>query len=93
MTQLTIQYLVGAINHNADLLQKHLNEGVYVHRQTEPNSVWSVKHSLGSLRPLIETFDTGGNRIGHAVNRTSQTLDSCAIVFAIPVAGTAILRF
>ena len=93
MTQLTIQYLVGAINHNADLLQKHLSEGVYVHRQTEPNSVWSVKHNLGSLRPLIETYDSTGNRIGHGVNRQTQTLAFCEIVFAIPVAGTAIIRF
>ena len=93
MTQLTVQYPVGAINHNADLLQKHLDEDVYVHRQTEPNSVWSVKHSLGSLRPLIETYDSNGHRIGHNVNRESQTHNYCEVVFGVPISGTAILRY
>jgi len=93
MTEPTVKQLAGAINHNANLLEKHLGEGVYVHKQPTPSKTWPVTHSLGSLRPLIETYDSNGNRIGHAVNRESQTFDYCAIVFAIPVSGTAILRF
>ena len=93
MSEPTIKQLADTINHNADLLEKHLGEGVYVHSQTVPSKTWSVTHSLGSLRPLIETYDSSGNRIGHAVNRQSQTFDYCAIVFAIPMSGTAIIRF
>ena len=88
-----IQNIIDAINHNADLLEKHLGEGVYVHRQNEPSTVWAVRHRLGSLRPLIETYDSGGNKIGHGVNRETQTFDDCQIVFALPVSGFAILRF
>ena len=93
MTEPTIKQLTDAINHNAAHLEKHLGEGVYVHSQTTPSKTWSVTHSLGSLRPLIETYDSSGNRIGHAVNRQSQTFDYCQIVFAVPMSGTAILRF
>ncbi len=93
MTDATNKQLADAINHNADLLEKHLSEGVYVHRQDTPSKVWAVRHALGSLRPLIETYDSGGNLIGHAVNRKTQTFDSCEIVFAIPMSGVAILRF
>ena len=93
MTEPTINQLAEAINHNADLLAKHLGEGVFVHRQKLPSKTWAVTHSLGSLRPLIETYDSNGNRIGHAVNRKSQTLNHCEILFVVPVAGTAILRF
>ena len=93
MTEPTNKQLADAINRNADLLEKHLGEGVFIHRQTTPSTTWTVTHSLGSLRPLIETYDSNGNRIGHAVNRQSQTFDDCEIVFAIPVSGTAILRF
>ena len=93
MSEPTLSKLADAINHNADLLEKHLDEGVYVHKQTTSSKTWKVTHSLGSLRPLIETYDSSGNKIGHAVNRKSQTFDYCQIVFAVPVAGTAILRF
>ena len=93
MSEPTNRQLIDAINHNADLLEKHLGEGVYIHRQSSPSKTWSVTHSLGSLRPLIETYDSTGNRIGHAVNRQSQTLNSCEIVFVVPMSGTAILRF
>ena len=93
MTEPTVKQLAGAINHNANLLEKHLGEGVYVHKQTTPSKTWPVTHSLGSLRPLIETYDSNGNQIGHAVNRKSQTFDYCEIVFVVPVSGTAILRF
>ena len=93
MTEPTNQQLAGAINHNADLLEQHLSEGVYVHKQTTPSKTWAVTHSLGSLRPLIETYDSNGNRIGHAVNRKSQTLNDCEITFVVPMSGTAILRF
>jgi hypothetical protein len=87
-----MQYLVGIINHNADLLEQHIDGGVYVHRQAEPATVWPANHALGSLRPLIETYDSDGHRIGHSVNRETQTKDYCAIMFAIPMSGTAILR-
>ena len=87
------QQLAEAINHNADLLEKHLKEGVYVHQQTVPSKTWAITHSLGSLRPLIETFDSAGNQIGHSVNRSSQTFDYTEVVFAIPMTGTAIIRF
>ena len=93
MSEPTIQQLADAINHNADLLEKHLGEGVFVHRQDIRSTTWKIEHRLGSLRPLIETYDSSGNRIGHGVNRETQTLDSCDIVFAIPIAGVAILRF
>ena len=93
MTEPGLQQLAEAINHNADLLEKHLGEGVYVHKQTTPSKTWTVTHSLGSLRPLIETYDSGGNKIGHAVNRQTQTFDYCEIVFSIFVSGTAIIRF
>jgi hypothetical protein len=93
MTEPTNQQLANAINHNADLLQKHLGEGVYVHRQQTPSTIWEVTHSLGSLRPLIETYDSTGNRIGHGVNRESQTFDYCQLFFAVPMSGTAIIRF
>ena len=75
MAEPALKQIIDTVNHNADLLEKHLGEGVYVHRQNEPNAVWTVQHSLGSLRPLIETYDTGGNRIGHSVNRQNQTFD------------------
>ncbi|HBT76762.1 MAG TPA: hypothetical protein DEB39_07510 [Planctomycetaceae bacterium] len=93
MSETTIRNIIDAINHNADLLEKHLGEGVYVHRQDVPSKVWAVHHKLGSLRPLIETYDSGGNRIGHAVNRKTQTFEFCAIDFAVPMSGTAIIRF
>ena len=93
MTEPTVQQLADAINHNADLLEKHLGEGVYVHRQLTASTMWPVTHSLGSLRPVIETYDPDGNQIGHTVNRQTQTFEFCEIVFAIPVAGTAIIRF
>jgi hypothetical protein len=93
MTEPTTKQLADTINHNADLLEQHLGEGVFVHSQTTPSKAWKVSHSLGSLRPLIETYDSGGNRIGHAVNRASQTFTYCEIVFSVPVSGTAILRF
>ena len=93
MSEPTNQQLIEAINHNADLLERHLGEGVFVHRQTTPSTTWAINHSLGSLRPLIETYDSNGHRIGHAVNRKSQTFDYSEIVFVVPVAGTAIFRF
>ena len=93
MSELSLKQIIDAVNHNADLLEKHLSEGVYVHRQEEPSCVWLVNHSLGSLRPLIETYDSNGNRIGHCANRDSQTFDFAEITFAVPMSGTAILRF
>ena len=93
MSELTLLKLADAINHNADLLEKHLCEGVYVHRQPKPQATWKVFHSLGSLRPLIETYDKAGNLIGHGVNRKTQTLSYCEIVFSIPMSGTAIIRY
>jgi hypothetical protein len=93
MSEITFQELIDAINHNADLLEQHLAEGVYVHRQDEASKVWAVTHSLGSLRPLIETYDSQGNRIGHSVNRVTQTFNFTEITFAIPVSGIAIFRF
>jgi len=93
MSEPTIKQLIDAINHNADLLEKHLGEGVYVHKQTVPSTSWKITHSLGSLRPLIETYDSSGNKIGHAVNRQTQTFDHCEVVFAVAMSGTAILRF
>jgi len=85
--------LAGAINHNADLLENHLTGGIYVHRQETPAASWPVKHGLGSRRPLIETYDTTGNKIGHNVRRDTQTFDSCEITFALPIAGVAIIRY
>jgi len=93
MSEPTLSKLAEAINHNADLLEKHLGEGVYVHRQETPSAAWKITHSLGSLRPLIETYDMTGNRIGHSVNRKSQTFHYCEVVFAIPMSGVAIIRF
>jgi hypothetical protein len=93
MSDSTKKQIADAINHNADLLEKHLGDGVFVHSQPTPSKTWKVTHSLGSLRPLIETYDSGGNRIGHGVNRESQTFDYCEIVFAVPLSGTAIFRF
>jgi len=93
MSESGFSILADVINHNADLLEKHLSEGVYVHRQQTPSAVWKVRHSLGSLRPLIETYDLTGNRIGHGVNRKSQTLGYSEIVFSIPMSGVAIIRF
>ncbi len=93
MSEPTVQNIIDAVNHNADLLERHLGEGVYVHQQNEPSTVWKVTHSLGSLRPFIETYDSSGNRIGHAVNRENQTFAYAEIVFAIPMSGVAILRF
>jgi hypothetical protein len=93
MTDKTLQNIIDAVNHNAELLEKHLGEGVYVHQQEEPSCVWRVNHKLGSLRPLIEVFDLNGNKIGHAVNSPTQTFEYCEITFAVPMNGTAILRF
>jgi len=93
MTEPTNRQLADAINHNADLLEKYLGEGAYVHRQPKPAANWKVTHSLGSLRPLIETYDLAGNLIGHGVNRKTQTLAYCEITFVIPMSGTAIIRF
>ena len=93
MSEATIKQLAEAINHNADLLEKHLGEGVFVHRQTAASKSWKVDHKLGSLRPLIETYDSTGNRIGHGVNRQTQTFEYCEVVFAVAMSGTAILRF
>ncbi len=88
-----MQNIINTINHNADLLEKHLQEGVFVHEQQEPSKTWAVTHYLGSLRPLIECYDSSGNRIGHAVNRETQTFEYAEIVFIVPMSGTAILRF
>ncbi len=85
--------IIDAVNHNADLLEQHLQEGVFVHEQQEPSKTWAVTHHLGSLRPLIECYDSNGNCIGHAVNRVTQTLSFCEIFFAVPMSGVAILRF
>ena len=93
MNDADFRVLAGAINHNADLLENHLAGGVYVHRQDTPSMTWSVKHGLGSRRPLIETYDATGNKIGHGVNRDTQTFDSCDVTFVIPMAGVAILRY
>jgi hypothetical protein len=93
MREPTMRELMSAINHNADLLEQHLMEGVYVHHQEEPSKIWTVTHSLGSLRPLIETYDSHGNRIGHSVNRATQTFNFTEIVFEIPVSGIAVFRF
>ena len=93
MSEPTNKQLADAINHNANLLEKHLTEGVFVHQQTTPFKIWQITHSLGSLRPLIETYDSAGNKIGHSVNRQSQTFEYCELVFAVPMSGTAILRF
>ena len=93
MTDSNFQILAKAINHNADLLERHLSDGVHVHRQETPSTTWAVKHGLGSRRPLIETYDATGNQIGHGVNRDTQTFDYCAITFVIPVSGVAILRY
>ncbi|MCL2304488.1 MAG: hypothetical protein FWC43_04015 [Planctomycetaceae bacterium] len=93
MAEPTFSKLANAINHNADLLERHLGEGVYVHRQETPSLTWKVTHSLGSLRPLIETYDSTGNRIGHGVNRETQTFDYCDVTFVVPMSGAAILRF
>ena len=93
MSDSTVQNLIDVINHNADLLEKHLGEGVYVHRQMEPSKVWVVQHKLGSLRPLIETYDSAGNLIGHGVNRETQTFDHIEVLFAVPMSGVAIVRF
>lgn len=93
MSETTIHNLIDAINHNADLLEKHLGEGVYVHRQNEPSKVWAINHKLGSLRPLIETYDSAGNLIGHGVNRENQTFKFCEVIFAVPMSGVAIVRF
>ena len=93
MTDSNFRILADAINHNADLLERHLGEGVYVHRQETPSTTWAVKHNLSSRRPLIETYDTNGNQIGHGVNRETQTFGECTITFAIPMSGVAILRY
>ncbi len=88
-----LQNIIDAVNHNADILEKHCLEGICVHQQTSPSLVWPVKHCLGSLRPLIETYDSSGNKIGHGVNRQTQTLDFAELSFMVPIAGYAILRF
>ena len=93
MSDSDFRILTGAINHNADILENHLVGGVHVHKQETPSTSWAVKHCLGSRRPLIETYDPTGNRIGHGVNRDTQTFDSCNITFAIPMSGVAILRY
>jgi hypothetical protein len=93
MNESLLKQIIDAVNHNAELLERHLAGGIYVHRQHEPAKVWVVEHLLGSLRPQIETYDSEGNRIGHGVNRRSQTFNVTEIVFAIPIAGFAILRF
>ena len=93
MNDSDFRILAGAINHNADLLENHLAGGVHVHRQETPSMSWLVKHYLGSRRPLIETYDTNGNHIGHGVNRDTQTFDSCEVTFVIPMAGVAIIRY
>ncbi len=93
MSDSVLQNITDAVNHNAEVLEKHLGGGNFVHRQNEPSNVWRVEHKLGSLRPLIETYDSNGNRIGHGVDRKTQTFDYCSITFAIPVSGFAIIRF
>jgi hypothetical protein len=93
MNDSTLEEIISAVNHNADLLERHLAGGVYVYRQNEPARIWSVKHSLGSLRPYIETYDETGNLIGHGVNRRTQTFNFTEITFAVPIAGAAIIRF
>jgi len=93
MNDSNFRILADTINHNAGLLERHLGEGVYVHKQETPSTSWAVKHGLGSRRPLIETYDTNGNQIGHGVNRNTQTFDECEIVFVIPMSGVAIVRY
>jgi hypothetical protein len=39
MSELLLKQIIDAVNHNAGLLEKHLSEGVYVHRQQEPSCV------------------------------------------------------
>lgn len=93
MNESLYRQLAETINHNADLLIQHLDEGNFVHRQDEESQSWEISHNLGSLRPLIETYDTDGNKIGHGVNRATQTLQYVELTFAVPMSGTAILRF
>ena len=93
MNDSNFRILADAINHNAGLLEKHLGEGVYVHKQETPSTSWAIWHHLDSRRPLIETYDTNGNQIGHGVNRGTQTFDYSEVVFAIPMAGVAIVRY
>ncbi|MGL6196679.1 MAG: hypothetical protein ACRC2T_17845 [Thermoguttaceae bacterium] len=93
MSEPTLKKIAEVVNRNADILDRHLKDGVFVHKQTEPATVWPIMHKLGSLRPLIETYDDFGNRIGHAVNRQTQTFDYAEIVFAIPMSGVALIRF
>jgi hypothetical protein len=93
MSNIPLSQIISVINHNADLLEHHLTSGEYVHRQEHPSRVWSVTHSLGSLRPLIDTYDSNGNRIGHAIKRETQTLNFTEILFAIPISGIAIFRY
>jgi len=93
MNDSEFRILADAINHNADLLVKLVGDGIYVHKQETPSTTWAVKHDLGSRRPLIETYDATGNKIGHGVNRDTQTFEFCEIVFAIAMAGTAIVRY
>ncbi|MDR0390376.1 MAG: hypothetical protein LBH59_00590 [Planctomycetaceae bacterium] len=93
MTKKILDEIISTINHNADLLERHLNGGVYIHQQHQSSTIWSVTHSLGSLCPLIEVYDSTGNRIGFSVNRQTQTLTFTEINFAIPVSGIAIFRY
>ncbi len=93
MSDLTLQNIIDAVNHNADILEKHCLEGVCVHQQIKPAPIWTVHHGLGSRRPLIDVYDTNGNKVGHGVNRQSQTYDYCELTFVVPIAGYAILRY
>jgi len=93
MNDSEFRILADAINHNADLLVKLVGDGIYVHKQETPSTTWAVRHGLGSRRPLIETYDATGNKIGHGVNRDTQTFDECIITFAIPMSGIAIIRY
>ena len=57
------------------------------------------------LAPKLTTFNreeitclwhnrfVNGNRIGHSVDRETQTFDYCDVTFVVPMSGAAILRF
>lgn len=59
---------------------------LYIHTQSVAAAEWVVQHDLGAW-PIIETFDTAGNRIvGQILN---INLNQARAYFNIPVAGSA----
>ena len=93
MTEPTVQQLADAINHNADLLEKHFNEGVYVHNQTTAADVWNIQHNMGILYIKALFIDADGKEfVGVVYDYENSTVNMLRVLVGDPIAGRAIIN-